>query len=80
MTEFLALLNAGGMPALAGGLVYGLRYLAREFSKAQADATAAHQQTIALLRDTIRDNTVAMLEVRTVLTACQTKQTTRGPQ
>lgn len=74
--QVIEVLNAGGMPALAAALIYAVRYMAAQLRTVQLESREAHQQTIGLLRDTVRDNTIAMQEVRTVLVSCHNRRDT----
>ncbi len=79
MNELRTLFDAGGMVALAASLVFGVRYLASQLQASQERIALAHEQTIALLRDTIQDNTQAMVEIRTLLLTYRNGNLAPGP-
>ncbi|MCX7791427.1 MAG: hypothetical protein N2378_12370 [Chloroflexaceae bacterium] len=70
MTELINAISAGGSVAVPVILLYGLRYMTAEFKRAQSDAAQAHQQTINILLDVVRDNTRALQEAATTMSQC----------
>lgn len=70
MTDLINAISAGGSVAVPVILLYGLRYMTAEFRRAQSEAADAHQQTINILLDVVRDNTRALQEAATTMTQC----------
>lgn len=70
MMELINTISAGGSVAVPVILLYGLRYMTAEFRRAQTEAAEAHQQTINILLDVVRDNTRAIQEAATTMSQC----------
>lgn len=71
MNDFLPILQAGGTAAVPVVLYVGIRYLANQLDSARQEAKAAHETTVAILTDCIRDNTVAMHDVKSAIAGCR---------
>lgn len=67
--ELWNIVSAGGNLAVPVILVFGLRFMAGKFEEAQKASADAHQQTIHILTDVVRDNTRAMQDTAAAIRA-----------
>lgn len=71
MTDLLPVLQAGGTAAVPVVLYFGIRYLAVQLDNARVETRAAHETTVGILTNTIKDNTVALTGVKAAILKCR---------